>query len=152
MKKSELKKQKPYKNEEEELPKLSEPSFTMQPIHRLPAALKDFPYSKFKKVADKVPFTQNEWANILHLSERTLQRYAKDNKSFEGIYVDRILHLDKLISEGLEAFSDTDTFYRWLKRKKNVLGSELSFESLYHTEGIQQVYDEIGRIQHGVYI
>ena len=152
MKKSETKKHKPYSIEDEEAPKLSEPSFTMQPIHRIPAALKDFPFSKFKKIADKVPFTQTEWANILHLSERTLQRYAKDNKSFEGIYVDRILQLEKLINEGLETFTDADTFYRWLKRDKSVLGNELSFEALYHSEGIQQVFDELGRIQHGIYI
>ena len=34
---------------------------------------------------------------MLHLSERTLQRYAKYNTSFEGIYVDRILHLEQMI-------------------------------------------------------
>jgi putative toxin-antitoxin system antitoxin component (TIGR02293 family) len=152
MKKNELKKRKPYQIEDEQLPKLSEPSFSMQPINRIPAALKDFPFSKFKKIADKVPLTQTEWASILHLSERTLQRYSKDNKSFEGIYVDRILQLEKLINEGLETFADADTFYRWLKRDKSVLGNELSFESLYHSEGIQQVLDEIGRIQHGIYI
>jgi putative toxin-antitoxin system antitoxin component (TIGR02293 family) len=152
MKKSDFKKQKEYNLEDEEPLKASEPSFSLQPLNRMPAALKDFPYSKFKKIADRVPFTQSEWANILHLSERTLQRYSKDNKNFEGIYVDRILQIEKLIKEGLECFTDADTFYRWLKRKKNVLGHELSFESLNHTEGIQQVFDEIGRIQHGVYI
>lgn len=130
----------------------SEPYVSMQPIKKLPAAIADFSYNKFKRIADKVPFTQSEWASILHLSERTLQRYAKDNRSFEGIYVDRILQIDKLINLGLETFTDAEALTRWLRRSKNVLGQELSFKSLFHTDGINAVKDEIGRIQHGVYI
>jgi putative toxin-antitoxin system antitoxin component (TIGR02293 family) len=121
------------------------------PAKRL-VTVADFPYSKFARIAAKVPFTQKEWANILHLSEKTLQRYSKDNKSFEGIYVDRILHLEQLIEMGLETFTDADTLYRWLKREKKVLGHTLNFESLYSNQGIQDVIDEIGRIQYGVYI
>lgn len=150
MKKSE-KKETFYSNEGK-FTRASEPFVKMQSISKLPTAVADFPYSKFKKIADKVPFTQAEWAQILHLSERTLQRYSKDNKSFEGIYVDRILQLEKLINLGLETFTDAEALYRWLKRKKIVLGYELSFESLFHTEGINATTDEIGRIQHGVYI
>ncbi len=53
---------------------------------------------------------------------------------------------------GLKTFTDADALYRWLKRDKNVLGNQLSFECLYHTPGIHALYDEMGRIQHGVYI
>jgi len=87
----------------------------------------------------------------LHLSERTLQRYAKDNKNFEGIYVDRILQVDKLIDKGLETFKDAEAFYRWLKQPKTVLGIELSFQSLTHSQGIHDLYSQLERIQHGVY-
>jgi DNA-binding transcriptional regulator YiaG len=44
--------------------------------------VKDFTFEEFKKVADKTPFTLAEWAAILHVSERTLQRYAKNNGKF----------------------------------------------------------------------
>jgi putative toxin-antitoxin system antitoxin component (TIGR02293 family) len=146
-----LKKRKPY-TDEAYVTKASEPYVTMKPFSKVHVALADFPFSKFKKIADKIPFTQSEWANILHLSERTLQRYSKDNKSFEGIYVDRILQLEKLIDKGLETFSDAAAFNKWLHTDKNVLGTVLNFESLFHTQGITDVYDEIGRIQHGIYI
>jgi putative toxin-antitoxin system antitoxin component (TIGR02293 family) len=130
---------------------VSEPYISMQSINKLPAALADFPYTKFKKIADKISFTQAEWASILHLSERTLQRYSKDNKSFEGIYVDRILHLEKLIDTGLETFESTEDFSNWLKTPKTVLGTSITFESLYHSQGIQDIYQQLQRIQHGVY-
>jgi uncharacterized protein (DUF2384 family) len=133
------------------LSKVEEPiAMPYTPVKRLPAVA-DFPYSKFAKVAAKIPFTQKEWANILHLSEKTLQRYSKDNKSFEGLYVDRILQIEQLINMGLETFTDADAFYSWLKREKNVLGQTLQFESLYTTQGILDIIDQIARIQHGVY-
>jgi putative toxin-antitoxin system antitoxin component (TIGR02293 family) len=118
---------------------------------RKPVAVADYSYKKLKKIADQVPFTQSEWADILHLSERTLQRYAKNNSSFEGIYTDRILLLQEMIGLGLETFVKADAFYRWLKKEKKVLGQTLNFESLYSDRGIQEVIDQLGRIQYGVY-
>jgi putative toxin-antitoxin system antitoxin component (TIGR02293 family) len=131
--------------------KVEEPVAEYKTTRRLPVVA-DYPYRKFEKIAAFVPFTQREWANILHLSERTLQRYSKDNSSFEGIYVDRILQIEQMIQMGLETFTDAEAFYRWLHREKKVLGHLLNFESLYNTQGIQDIIDEIGRIQYGVYI
>ena len=137
--------------ESEEEFRVEEPMVTYKTVKRLPVVA-DFPYRKFEKIMAMVPFTQKEWASILHLSERTLQRYSKDNSSFEGIYVDRILHIEKLIRMGLETFTDAEALYRWLHREKKILGNTLNFESLYNTQGIQDVIDQIGRIQYGVYI
>lgn len=116
-----------------------------------PVSVADYTYKKLKKITDMVPFTQSEWANMLHLSERTLQRYAKNNSSFEGIYTDRILLLHEMIQLGLETFTDSGAFYSWLKKDKPVLGQNLNFESLYSDRGIQEVIEQIHRIQYGVY-
>ena len=111
----------------------------------------EFTYRKFKKIADKVPFTQSEWAGILHLSERTLQRYAKNNGSFEGIYTDRILQLQELIDIGLTTFTSPDYFYQWLKKDKLVMGQVLNFQSLASARGIQETIHQLARIQQGIY-
>lgn len=130
--------------------KVEEPVAAYLPVKK-PVTVTDYTYKKLKKIADLVPFTQSEWANMLHLSERTLQRYAKNNSSFEGIYTDRILLLQEMIELGLETFVDADAFYRWLKKEKTVLGQTLNFGSLYSDRGIQEAIDQISRIQHGVY-
>ena len=119
---------------------------------RIIPTVQDFSYKKFEKIANKIPFTQKEWASILHLSEKTLQRYARDNKNFEGIYVDRILQIEQLITLGLEAFSDANAFYDWLKKDKPVLGELLTFDSLKSTYGIDLLRNQVGRILHTVYI
>jgi putative toxin-antitoxin system antitoxin component (TIGR02293 family) len=113
-------------------------------------SVKDFTYNEFKKIADKVPFTQAEWAAILHVSERTLQRYAKNNGSFAPINAERALQIAHVINEGKITFGKTDLFYNWLKRKPLMLEGPLSFESLTSTHGIQMVLTQLGRIQHGI--
>jgi putative toxin-antitoxin system antitoxin component (TIGR02293 family) len=112
---------------------------------------KNFTYNDFKKIADKVPFTQAEWASILHVSERTLQRYAKNNGAFASINSERALQLAKIIKEGIDTFGNANLFYNWIKRKPYMLEGTLSFESLTTNDGIQKVFIQLGRIQHGIF-
>ena len=56
-----------------------------------------------------------------------------------------------MIQLGLETFTDSVAFYQWLKKDKPVLGQNLDFESLYSDRGIQEVIEQIHRIQYGVY-
>jgi putative toxin-antitoxin system antitoxin component (TIGR02293 family) len=150
-----MKKAKPKKiisKEDEHLLVMNEPMAVYETTGlKVVPNVAEFTFKRFQKVADKVPFTQKEWANILHLSERTLQRYAKANTSFEGIYVDRILHVDEMIDLALQTFINGDALYKWLKKDKLVLGKVLNFESLYTQQGITDVTNQIGRILYGVY-
>ena len=110
---------------------------------------KDFLYSDFKKIADKAPFTVGEWADILHISERTLHRYAKDNSAFNGMQVERILHIEKLIDLGNTMFGK-EGFKNWLLFKPFSLNFQKPLEMLTSYQGIQDVIDLLGRIQHGI--
>ena len=124
------------------------------PVYRsikpLPA-VKDFTFSEFKKIADKAPFTQVEWSAILHLSERTLQRYAKNNGVFAPIIAERALQIDKVLKEGRVAFGKAGNFYQWLKRNPYALEGNLSFDSLYSYSGIEKIMTQLGRIQQGLF-
>lgn len=130
-----------------------EPMVAYQAIPPMPKMVQvaAFTYNKFAKIAATIPFTQKEWANILHLSDRTLQRYAQSNTAFEGIYVDRILHIQQLLELGLKTFVSADAFYQWLKKDKNVMGQLINFQSLYTTQGIQETINQVGRIFYNVY-
>ena len=113
--------------------------------------LKDFTFEDFKKVADKIPFTQAEWSEILHISERTLQRYAKDNHSFAPINAERIFLINKVLTEAKITFGKTEKFYEWIKRNPYMMEGNLSVQSLSTYEGIQNVLTQLGRIQQGIF-
>ncbi|HOZ77954.1 MAG TPA: DUF2384 domain-containing protein [Ferruginibacter sp.] len=113
-------------------------------------SLKDFTYNEFKKIADKIPFTQSEWAAMLHVSERTLQRYAKSNGSFAPINAERALQIDTLIKRGKEVLGTVDKFCNWLRSNPSMLEGQLSLESLNTAQGINMVLIQLGRIEHGI--
>ncbi len=130
--------------------KVEEPMPVYRSVKALPQVT-DFTYNEFKKIADKSPFTQAEWAAILHVSERTLQRYAKNNGSFAPINAERAVQIDKVLKEGKITFGKVENFYNWIKREPYMLEGNLSLNSLTTYEGIQKVLTQLARIQHGIF-
>jgi putative toxin-antitoxin system antitoxin component (TIGR02293 family) len=87
---------------------------------------------------------------MLMISERTLQRYAKNNGSFAPINAERFVHIGQVLSKAKNVFGTTEAFYEWIHSKPPMLEGELSFASLTSFEGIQKVLTQIGRIEHGI--
>jgi len=150
MKKKAIKKVAPYK-QKDVVSKVEEPIAPVYRSVKVIPAVKDFTYAEFKKIADKAPFTQAEWAAILHVSERTLQRYAKNNGVFASINAERAVHIDKVLKEAKLAFGKIENFYKWIKRNPYMLEGNLSLQSLTTYEGIEKVLTQLGRIQQGLF-
>jgi AraC-like DNA-binding protein len=129
--------------------KLNDPLVIYKPVKTIPQ-LKDFTYEEFKKTADKVPFTLSEWAAILHVSERTLQRYAKNNGKFAPINAERFYQISQVLAKGKKVLGKTTWFYEWLHSNPPTLEGELSFNSLTTYDGIQKILTQLGRIEHGI--
>ena len=147
---TDMKNKKDYKITGETSSKVGEPLMT----YNLPQkfnVLKDFTYRDFKKIDSKTDFTQKEWSDILHISERTLQRYAKDNSTFSFSVSDRILQIDKVIERGLEVFGSYEKFLLWIRDNPYMLEGRLSLHSLASFEGINNVLTQLIRIEHGIF-
>ena len=139
----------PYKQSSKSS-KVQEPLLAYHGNKSMPI-IKEFNFKEFKKIADKVPFTQKEWSDILHISERTLQRYAKENSNFNFSIADRIFQIDKVIKRGIEVFGSLDKFMSWLKSNPYMLEGRLSIQSLSSFEGINMILTQLGRIEHGLF-
>jgi putative toxin-antitoxin system antitoxin component (TIGR02293 family) len=144
--------QKPARHPKKRLvQKETEPSIVYDKSIIVIPSIDDFTYNEFQKIAGKTPFTQAEWAAMLHISERTLQRYAKNNTRFASINAERALQIANVIEEGKKTFGNTEAFYNWLKRNPEILEGQLSLGSLTSYEGIVKVLTQLGRIQHGIF-
>jgi putative toxin-antitoxin system antitoxin component (TIGR02293 family) len=96
------------------------------------------------------PFSLTEWANYLQLSERTIQRNQKENKTFQPIQSERIVEVSMLYKYGVEVFGNKDNFDTWLNTKSIALGGRIPKDLLDTKFGISMVKDELGRIEHGI--
>jgi uncharacterized protein (DUF2384 family) len=142
-----IKKLKPDEELDESI--LREPEAIYE-ITKKVSTTKQFGYDDFEKILNKAPFTLVEWATMLHVSERTLQRYAKNNSSFAAIQAERIIMIDNVLKEGKITFGKTENFYAWLKRKPYMVDGNISLEGMATYEGIQNVLTQLGRIQNGI--
>ncbi len=144
-----MKRKKEYKNNAIESSKVEEPleEYGIQPHFQ---SVEDFTFNDFKKIAARVDFTQKEWSDILHISDRTLQRYANDNGSFNTGVIDRIVQINKVLQRGREVFGSYEKFNLWLRGDPYMLEGRLSLHSLASIEGINNVLTQLGRIEHGI--
>ncbi|SDE22651.1 putative toxin-antitoxin system antitoxin component, TIGR02293 family [Dyadobacter soli] len=111
-----------------------------------------FPVERFQELSEKFLFTQLEWAEILHISDRTLHRYLKEDKPFEGLYAEHLYQLENMAALGLEVFGDLRAFEKWLRTPREVLGETQDFSTLRSFWGVKLICNELGRMEHGVYI
>ena len=129
--------------------KVEEPQMTWYPSKHIKLT-KEFTYNEFKKISDKAGLTQKEWSEILHISERTLQRYAKNNSTFNFSVIDRILLIDKVFKKGVGVFGNVIDFITWLKNDPISIEGELGPHSLVSFDGITKVLNQLGRIEYGI--
>jgi putative toxin-antitoxin system antitoxin component (TIGR02293 family) len=108
-------------------------------------------FNYFSTLATHIHLEMNQWADYLHLSERTIQRYKKENKPFDPIYSEKIIIIELLYKKGIDVFGIEDNFYTWMDTKSLPLGGVKPKELLDTAFGISMVYDEIGRIEHGLF-
>ncbi len=107
-------------------------------------------YEAFEGIADGLPLDINDWSRILHISDRTLHRYRKEQKTFEITQSEKILEIQFLSRFGAEVLGDMDRFGKWLLLENVALGGVRPLDYLDNSFGIQYIRDVLIRIEHGV--
>ena len=108
-------------------------------------------YKLFRKVAEYLPFSDNDWALFLDTTKRTLERYKKDNKKFSPKQSETIIEIKQLMKFGEEVFGDPNNFHTWLLMESVALGGAVPKELLDTSVGLGIVRDELGRIDYGIF-
>ena len=109
-----------------------------------------FPKKVLLSLANKISITLQELANIIHISERTLQRYD-DNALIKTEYAEKAVELARLYTRGEEVFGSMDKFKLWVKYPNFVFNGEAPVSLLDTSAGFDMVFKELGRIEHGIF-
>jgi putative toxin-antitoxin system antitoxin component (TIGR02293 family) len=90
-------------------------------------------------------------ANILNISEPTLYRWTKSNKTLDRNFSVKLFEIADLFLYGEEVFGNRDNFFKWLKLPNTALGGLEPEELIEIPGGVEKVRDILGRIEYGVY-
>src|ERR1700761_5327823 len=132
--------EKKYDTEEDEiLSSVSEPDV----VYLIDTMRKGIAFNTFTQITENSSFSLDEWSGFLHLSERTIQRYKKEKKTFDPIHSEKILEIALLYNKGVEVFGNNNKFDIWLETKNISLGNIKPKELLDSTFGIGLLNDAL---------
>lgn len=107
-------------------------------------------FDSFDKFANKSPFTLNEWSGYLHISERTMQRYRNEKKTFDPLQSEKIIEIALFYNKGIEVFGSAEKLNFWLETNSLALGNIKPKMLLDNSFGINMLKDELTAIEYGV--
>jgi hypothetical protein len=82
-----------------------------------------------------------------------LQRYLKENKPFEGLYAEHLYQLENMAELGLLVFATPKALRRVASyAESGFRKGQQDFSTLKSFWGVKLICNELGRIEHGVYI
>src|SRR5438874_9569345 len=74
-------------------------------------------------LAQKISFTLQELAEVMHISDRTLQRY-EDSAVIKTEYAEKAIELARLYTRGEEVFGSMERFKQWMKTPNHIYKGE----------------------------
>jgi putative toxin-antitoxin system antitoxin component (TIGR02293 family) len=111
------------------------------------------PYSLFSLIQVNTPFTENDWANFLDISTKSLQRYKSSTAhSFKPIHSEKIIEMAEVTKVGLDVFGNMEKLKLWLNTPNYALVSLKPIELLKDSYGKELVIGELVRINHGILV
>jgi len=114
------------------------------------AAREGISFTTFAGFVDKSPFDLADWSAFLHLSERTMQRYKKEARTFDTPQSEKILEIALLYNKGTDVFGNAGKFNLWLDSPNLALGRTAPKSLMDSSFGLSLLKDELGRIEHGI--
>jgi len=116
----------------------------------LKASREGLPKLSLMALAKRISLTIQEFADIMHISERTLQRY-EDDTIIKTEYTEKAIELARLYTRGEEVFGSLDKFKTWMKTPLHVFRGDTPVSLLDTSIGFDMVFKELGRIEHGIF-
>ncbi|RYE57718.1 MAG: DUF2384 domain-containing protein [Sphingobacteriales bacterium] len=101
-------------------------------------------------LAKEISLTIQEVAGIMHISERTLQRYTPATL-IKTEYTEKAIELAQLYERGTEVFGTIDNFNNWMKTPNYSLNGEVPLNLLDTSIGFDLIIQTLGRIEYGVF-
>lgn len=115
------------------------------------AVRQGIPFALFELIQSIAPFSEEEWAKLLGISLKSLQRYKQDETPFKLLQSEKIMEMAGITHNGVEVFQDLDRFSQWLRTPNFALGKTEPQELLQDAFGAELVRTELIRIKHGIF-
>lgn len=109
------------------------------------------PYAVFELIQLHSPFSLQDWADLLNISYKSIQRYKTQQSRFKPTQSEKIFEVAEVLEMGTEVFGDMEKLKLWLDTTNFALGNLKPVELLHDSYGKEMVLAELNRIEHGIF-
>jgi len=102
------------------------------------------------RVSEKYHISIQEWAGIMGISTKSIQRYQQQENILSPTQTEFVLKIEQLFKAGKEVFGSTDSFRQWMQKPAYGLDNKVPASILNTISGINLVINQVMRIAHGV--
>ncbi|MDA8327248.1 MAG: DUF2384 domain-containing protein [Nitrospiraceae bacterium] len=113
---------------------------------------KGIPYAKVRLVKAALNLTDNEFADYLGISLRTLQRKRDSHKALSISESDRLYRMAKIYALAVIVLEDEEMARKWLHRPQRGLGWKVPIQVIQTEAGAQEVEDLLEKIEFGALV
>jgi len=110
------------------------------------------PYRLFVLIKDESPFSEEEWADFLSISLKSLQRYkAATDYLFKPNHSEKIFEIAEVTELGKAVFDNNEKFMLWLSTPSFALGNLKPVDLIRDSYGKEMVIGELHRIDQAIF-
>ena len=110
------------------------------------------PFSLFDLIKTNTPFSEGDWAALLNISTKSLQRFRQSAKPFKPLQSEKIIEMAEVTNIGKDVFGTLEKFKLWLDTPNFSLGGLKPMELLRDSYGKELVLGELTRINYGILV
>ncbi|NOX48485.1 MAG: DUF2384 domain-containing protein [Chlorobi bacterium] len=93
----------------------------------------------------------NSTASMLNVSEPTIYRWTKSNKSLDRNFSVKLFEVADIFLYGTEIFGNNEDFLKWFNLPNIALGGMEPKELIEIPGGVSKIKDVLGRIEYGIF-
>lgn len=108
------------------------------------------PYDAVERLAKTLDLSLEKMCLIIPVSRRTLSRYRGGD--LDAHLSDHVLMVGQVYERAVEVMESPENALVWLKSPNYAFRFKTPLEYLSSFAGVQEVLDELGRLQHGVFV
>lgn len=119
------------------------------PFDTIASAREGTKFKDFKEVYDSLDIPNNKWAEILGVSERTMQNILKEKRDLDQNKSEKLLAFLSLVVYALEVLGSITHFKEWLNYKAPALKGKRPLDFIDTFQGISMLKEILFKIETG---
>ena len=108
------------------------------------------PYSQAEFIRKQLDVTVEDLCLLLPISRRTLSRYR--GKTLDPRISDHLMMIEQVFRRAVEVLGSPENARIWIKTPNYAFSYRRPLDYLATFTGSQELLDELGRLQHGIFV